>query len=663
MVSATQTEVNGGVAETTTYTYDSDDRLKQVAYPDKTTAYTYDPAYNRLTEKTTLTSGAADTDRTYAYNPRNQLTGITDNLSAANSVQYSYDANGNQTIKTKNGVTTTFVYDVRDELVTVLQNATTLGLFHYDYQGLRISKDMGGQVLRYTYDDNSVLLETDNTGATVAKFDYGAHHLLSLTHVTEGREFYLFDGLGSVADLTTLAGSIQARYQYDAFGNFRAQAGSSFNRFAFTGHEKDNETGLYYFKARYYDPDTGRFLSQDEYEGDVDTPPSLHKYLYAYANPTVYVDPTGHIEVLNDLANWLGERKSRAIESTSVLQGTNVAVRSSLSTLAGVGAGLFGVAEGITRATNFFANAAVSDVAPNTKLGRSVAAELDVTFSTMEKTAQYVTEHPHEVASKVVSSTYETAKAAVSGDAVAIAQSAATITEIVTPVPGAKGAGQVVKSLGEAVEAAAAKVAEKAAQRAAEAGASSAAKLERRIELIPDNDFGPINQPTLEPGPAGPSSGEGPVGAGGDAKAGQSPQQWSDAELQSAVDTIHQAQFPGQGKGIPITVTVSENGRVVVTQVGKKVGPAARAKAEEIFGPGNVEFPAGTTGGNAAGEAGFHSEARGIKGTGEEAQGARQASTHYACDQCAARQAKAGVVNVTGTAAEHGGKITREIAK
>ena len=473
-----------------------------MAYPDKTTTYTYDPAYNRLTEKSILTAGSAATDRTYAYNPRNQLTGITDNLNAANSVQYTYDANGNQTIKTKNGVTTTFVYDVRDELVTVLQNATTLGLFHYDYQGLRISKDMGGQILRYTYDDHSVLVETDNTGATVAKFDYGTHHLLSLTHVTEGREFYLFDGLGSVADLTTLAGTIQARYQYDAFGNYRAQAGSSFNRFAFTGHESDNETGLYYFKARYYDPDTGRFLSQDEYDGDVDTPPSLHKYLYAYANPLVYVDPTGHIEVLNDVANWLGERKSRAIESTSILQDKNVVVRSGLSTAAGIGAGLFGVAEGVTRAVNFFANAAVTDVAPNSKLGRSAAAELDVTFSTMEKTAQYVTEHPHEVASKVVSSTYETARAAASGDAVAIAKSAATITEIVTPVPGAKGAGQIVKSLGEAIDAAIAKTAEKATQRAAEAAARSAAKLERRVELIPDNDFGPVNQPTVgsEPG-------------------------------------------------------------------------------------------------------------------------------------------------------------------
>ena len=293
----TQIEVNGGLAETTTYTYDSDDRLQQVAYPDKRTTYTYDPAYNRLTENTVLASGSVDTSRVYAYNLRNQLTGITDNLNAANSVQYAYDANGNQTIKTKNGVTTTFVYDVRDELVTVLQNATTLGMFRYDYQGLRIFKDMGGQVLRYTYDDDSVLLETDNTGATVAKFDYGTRHLLSLTHVTEGREFYLFDGLGSVADLTTLAGGIQARYQYDAFGNFRAQGGSSFNRFSFTGHEQDSETGLYYFKARFYDPDIGRFLSQDSYDGDVDTPPSLHKYLYAYANPAVYEDLEGYESV------------------------------------------------------------------------------------------------------------------------------------------------------------------------------------------------------------------------------------------------------------------------------------------------------------------------------------------------------------------------------
>jgi RHS repeat-associated protein len=140
-----------------------------------------------------------------------------------------------------------------------------------------------------------VLVETDTSGSTLAKFDYGPDRLLSMNHISQGRAYYLFDALGSVANLTTTTGGIQARYQYDAYGNYRSTAGSSFNRFAFTGHEKDNETNLYYFKARFYDPETGRFLNQDAYLGDINTPPSLHRYLYAYGNPTVYIDPDGHI--------------------------------------------------------------------------------------------------------------------------------------------------------------------------------------------------------------------------------------------------------------------------------------------------------------------------------------------------------------------------------
>ncbi len=176
--------------------------------------------------------------------------------------------------------------------------ALTAAALNYDYQGLRVIKDAGGRIVRYVYDDDSVLIQTDNAGQTLAKYDYGPDRLLSLDHVTEGRQFYLFDALGSTVNLTKPDGAIQARYQYDAWGNFRAQAGSSFNRFTFTGHEQDTETNLYYFKARYYDPDTGRFLNQDPYLGDLNTPPSLHRYLYAYANPTVYVDPTGQATVL-----------------------------------------------------------------------------------------------------------------------------------------------------------------------------------------------------------------------------------------------------------------------------------------------------------------------------------------------------------------------------
>ncbi|MBI3560523.1 MAG: RHS repeat protein, partial [Gammaproteobacteria bacterium] len=229
-----QIEVNGGVAETTTYGFDSNDRLTQVTYPDKVTTYTFDGNANRLTEVTTV-NNATTLNKTYAYNNRNQLTGVTDNLNAANSVTYTFDANGNQVSKTQGTAVTNFGYDVKDQLIGVKQNAANVGVFSYDYQGRRIVKDMGGAIVRYSYDGTSVLVETDNTGTTLAKFDYGPDRLLSMHHATEGRAYYLFDALGSVSNLMATTGAIQARYQYDAFGNYRAQAGSSFNRFGFTG--------------------------------------------------------------------------------------------------------------------------------------------------------------------------------------------------------------------------------------------------------------------------------------------------------------------------------------------------------------------------------------------------------------------------------------------
>lgn len=258
-----QVEVSGGAEETTTYAYDLADRLVEVAYPDQTTTYTYDAAYNRLTERSVDAGSQLLTDKAYAYDSRNRLIQVTDQKDPAQSVGYTFDANGNQTLKTKNGRTTTFVYDTRDKLVSAQEESTTLGLFRYDHAGRRIEKDLGGHLIRTSYDGDSALIQYDQNGTTLAKYDYGPRQLASLSHASEGRQYYLFDGLGSVSALTTAAGTLQVRYQYDAWGNERHTAGASFNRFGYTGHEKDTETGLYYFKARFYDPDTGRFLTQD----------------------------------------------------------------------------------------------------------------------------------------------------------------------------------------------------------------------------------------------------------------------------------------------------------------------------------------------------------------------------------------------------------------
>ena len=84
------------------------------------------------------------------------------------------------------------------------------------------------------------------------------------------------------------------RAQHDAWDKFRSQSGKSFNTFTFTGHEKDIERDMYYFKARYYDADTGRFPTQESYLGEAQTPPSLHRYRYAYGKPTVWATPTSN---------------------------------------------------------------------------------------------------------------------------------------------------------------------------------------------------------------------------------------------------------------------------------------------------------------------------------------------------------------------------------
>jgi len=190
-------------------------------------------------------------------------------------------------------VVTGFVYDCRDQLVEVTRGGALLESYGYSFDGLRTTKSGPEGLFRFVYDDQSLLLQTDLAGNTISKYEWGPDRLLALSHATEGRQFYLFDALGSVASLSKPDGTLQARYRWDAWGNLRSQSGDSFNLFGFTGHQRDEETGLYYAKARFYDPEVGRFLSEDPLNGEPQTPPSLHRYLYAFDQPTFYVDPSG----------------------------------------------------------------------------------------------------------------------------------------------------------------------------------------------------------------------------------------------------------------------------------------------------------------------------------------------------------------------------------
>jgi RHS repeat-associated protein len=152
--------------------------------------------------------------------------------------------------------------------------------------------------------------------------------------------------------LTDGAGGSRHSIFYDAWGNERERIGASVNNFTFTGHEKDDETGLIYAKARFYDAEVGRFLSQDGLLGTVGAPPSLHRYVYTVSNPTRFIDPRGRepitigtLALLGLLGAEIGfftDYTAQAVETSGFLREDFNAKRSALVTAGGGVSGVFG---------------------------------------------------------------------------------------------------------------------------------------------------------------------------------------------------------------------------------------------------------------------------------------------------------------------------------
>jgi RHS repeat-associated protein len=132
--------------------------------------------------------------------------------------------------------------------------------------------------------------------ATLARaYSYG-HDLISQRQGGGATQFYGYDGHGSTRLLTDAAGAVTDTYTYDAFGILIAQthAGAATpNNYLYAGEQFDPDLGLYYNRARYLNPNTGRFWSMDAFEGNNSDPLSLHKYLYAHSNPANGTDPSG----------------------------------------------------------------------------------------------------------------------------------------------------------------------------------------------------------------------------------------------------------------------------------------------------------------------------------------------------------------------------------
>ena len=142
------------------------------------------------------------------------------------------------------------------------------------------------------------------------RYVYG-HDLLSQTRDSVV-SYYHTDGLGSTRTLTNSAQTVTDTYTYDAFGLLLAQTGTTDNSYLYRGEQFDHESGFYYLRARYMNPALGRFVTMDTFSGYSADPITLHKYLYANANPITYSDPSGDVAILQGLGNLIRDMWTRA---------------------------------------------------------------------------------------------------------------------------------------------------------------------------------------------------------------------------------------------------------------------------------------------------------------------------------------------------------------
>jgi RHS repeat-associated protein len=293
------------------YAYDAIDQLTRAAHPTlPPEQFQYDPVGNRQTT-------VVDSDNA---------------LLEDEDFVYTYDAQGNRIEKTSKitGGKTTYAYDPDNRLLKV-ETFASLARYKYDPFGRRIEKEANGQVTRYVYDGPNILLEYD--GQNNIKSSY--LHTLAiddpLALEQNGKAYYYHkDGLGSIQTLTDEAGQVIQSYEYAGFGKITSQSGSLEQPFTFTGRELDQmlaqeeitswitystelkpgvqdpqgmkgggrieiktlrqTEALYFYRARYYDPRAGRFLTKDPIGfagGDVNL------YRYVRNNPINRVDPFG----------------------------------------------------------------------------------------------------------------------------------------------------------------------------------------------------------------------------------------------------------------------------------------------------------------------------------------------------------------------------------
>lgn len=249
-------------------------------------SYGLDPVGNRSTDSSSLSGVPSGS---WSYNADDEAS------------SESYDQNGNAIAAGGKA----FTYDSQNEMTSMTGGGTAVGIV-YDGDGNRVAKSVNGVVARYLVDDLNptglpqVVEELIGSGVVTRTYTYGLQRIGEDQVVSNAwtPSFYGYDGMGNVRQLTNSTGAISDEYEYDAFGNKFTVSGTTANNYFYRGEQWDPDLGLYYLRARYYNPLTGRFLSKDPYPGETYQPKTLHRYQYTGADPVNDVDPSGNAAIV-----------------------------------------------------------------------------------------------------------------------------------------------------------------------------------------------------------------------------------------------------------------------------------------------------------------------------------------------------------------------------
>jgi RHS repeat-associated protein len=235
------------------------------------TAYAYDSASNRI-------------------DPRAFPTVIAGNrVTAFRGYTLGYDLDGNMISKVGNGLSRTYVWDALNQLREIWNGGILLAAFAYDALGRRVSKTTPIEAERYVYDRENVILDLNGAGQVKREYGYwpGQDDLFSYWTPTDSMSVVTDPVVGTVRGVARV-GAAPTTYSYTPWGEVQAGGGVTL-RFGLGGREYDGESGLYYNRARFYDPQLGRFMSEDP----IGIGGGLNLYVYAENDPVNRADPNG----------------------------------------------------------------------------------------------------------------------------------------------------------------------------------------------------------------------------------------------------------------------------------------------------------------------------------------------------------------------------------